>query len=53
MVRRDGREQVGCIILGCGSNEQKVMKWLRVAAVVPGFIEFAVRRTSFWEPLVA
>ncbi|HEY8007952.1 MAG TPA: DUF2090 domain-containing protein [Methylocella sp.] len=53
MARRDGREQVGCIILGRGSNEQKVVEWLRVAAAVPGFIGFAVGRTSFWKPLVA
>lgn len=53
MARRDGREQVGCIILGRGSDEQKVVEWLRVAAAVPGFIGFAVGRTSFWEPLVA
>ncbi|TPV99069.1 MAG: hypothetical protein USCAAHI_01485 [Beijerinckiaceae bacterium] len=52
-ARRDGREQVGCIILGRGSNEQKVVEWLRIAAGVPGFIGFAVGRTSFWEPLVA
>lgn len=52
-ARRGGREQVGCIILGRGSNEQKVVEWLRTAAGVPGFIGFAVGRTSFWEPLVA
>src|ERR1700730_4253564 len=52
-ARRDGREQVGCIILGRGSNEQKVVEWLRIAAGVPGFIGFAVGRTSFWETLVA
>jgi 5-dehydro-2-deoxygluconokinase len=52
-ARRDAREQVGCIILGRGSDEQKVVEWLRVAAGVPGFIGFAVGRTSFWEPLVA
>jgi hypothetical protein len=51
-ARRDGREQVGCIILGRGSNEQKVVEWLRAAAHVPGFIGFAVGRTSFWEALV-
>jgi len=53
VARRDGREQVGCIILGRNSNEQKVVEWLRAAAGVPGFIGFAVGRTSFWEPLVA
>lgn len=26
-------------------------EWLAVAASVPGFIGFAVGRTSFWEPL--
>jgi myo-inositol catabolism protein IolC len=29
------------------------VEWLRTAAGVPGFIGFAVGRTSFWEPLVA
>ena len=53
MARRDGRDNVGCIILGRGSNDQKVLEWLRNAAGVPGFIGFAVGRTSFWEPLVA
>jgi myo-inositol catabolism protein IolC len=53
IARRDGRSNVGCIILGRGSNEQKVVEWLRNAAGVPGFIGFAVGRTSFWEPLVA
>ena len=27
--------------------------WLAVAASVPGFIGFAVGRTTFWDPLVA
>ena len=53
VAQRDGRSQVGCIILGRGSNEQKVVEWLGLAADVPGFIGFAVGRTSFWEPLVA
>jgi myo-inositol catabolism protein IolC len=52
-ARRDGRDKVGCIILGRGSNDRKVEEWLRNAAGVPGFIGFAVGRTSFWEPLVA
>lgn len=53
VARRDGRDEVGCIVLGRGSNEQKVLEWLRTAAGVSGFIGFAVGRTSFWEPLVA
>ena len=50
--RRGGRDQVGCIILGRGENDQKVREWLSTAATVPGFIGFAVGRTSFWDPLV-
>jgi myo-inositol catabolism protein IolC len=52
-ARRDGREKVGCIILGRGEDEQQVRKWLTVAAGVEGFIGFAVGRTDFWDPLVA
>jgi myo-inositol catabolism protein IolC len=29
-----------------------VRQWLRTAAGVPGFIGFAVGRTTFWGPLV-
>jgi myo-inositol catabolism protein IolC len=52
-AQRDGRKEVGCIVLGRGSNEDKVIEWLTIAAKVPGFIGFAVGRTSFWDPLVA
>ena len=52
-ARRDGRSQVGCIILGRGSDEKKVIEWLSTAAGVEGFIGFAVGRTSFWDPIVA
>lgn len=52
-AQRDGRSRVGCIILGRGSNAQKVVEWLSTAAGVPGFIGFAVGRTSFWDPIVA
>jgi 5-dehydro-2-deoxygluconokinase len=52
-AQRDGRADVGCILLGRGENEAKVVEWLSAAAAVPGFIGFAVGRTSFWEPLVA
>jgi myo-inositol catabolism protein IolC len=51
-ARRGGRDNVGCIILGRGENDQKVRDWLTTAARVSGFIGFAVGRTSFWEPLV-
>ena len=51
-VRRSGRDQVGCIVLGRGENDAKVHEWLEVAASVSGFIGFAVGRTDFWQPLV-
>jgi len=51
-VQRDGRQRVGCIILGRGESEDKVREWLSTAASVPGFIGFAVGRTSFWDPLM-
>jgi 5-dehydro-2-deoxygluconokinase len=50
-VRRGGRVRVGCIVLGRGEDDTKVRQWLKTAAPVPGFIGFAVGRTSFWEPL--
>ena len=49
IARRGGRDQVGCIVLGRGADEAKVRSWLTVAAGVPGFIGFAVGRTSFWD----
>lgn len=51
-ARRKGRDKVGCIILGRGEDDKKVREWLAVAAGVPGFIGFAVGRTTFWDPLV-
>jgi myo-inositol catabolism protein IolC len=51
-ARRGGRNKVGCIILGRGEDDKKVREWLGVAAGVPGFIGFAVGRTTFWDPLV-
>lgn len=51
-VRRGGRDKVGCIILGRGENEAKVIQWLTTAAAVPGFIGFAVGRSSFLQSIV-
>ena len=50
-ARRDGRNRVGCSVLGRGEDDTKVREWLKTAAAVPGFIGFAVGRTSFWGPL--
>ena len=49
MARRDGRGHVSCIVLGRGADETKVVSWLETAASVPGFIGFAVGRTTFWD----
>jgi myo-inositol catabolism protein IolC len=46
-ARRGGRTTVGCIVLGRGSDEQAVVRWLTVAAGVRGFIGFAVGRTTW------
>ena len=49
VARRNGRSGVGCIVLGRGADETKVVSWLQTAASVPGFIGFAVGRTTFWD----
>ena len=49
MARRDGRGHVSCIVLGRGADETRVVSWLETAASVPGFIGFAVGRTTFWD----
>ena len=53
MARRDGRTNVGCIVLGRGENKQHFRAWLAAAAGVFGFIGFTVRRAIFREPLLA
>jgi 5-dehydro-2-deoxygluconokinase len=52
-ARRHGRDKVGCIVLGRGEDDKKVREWLSIAAPVPGFIGFAVGRTTFWDPLIS
>jgi 5-dehydro-2-deoxygluconokinase len=51
-ARRGGRDRVGCIVLGRGEDDERVKHWLKTAAAVPGFIGFAVGRTTFWKPLI-
>jgi myo-inositol catabolism protein IolC len=51
-AQRGGRDRVSCIVLGRGEDDKKVREWLAVAAPVPGFIGFAVGRTTFWDPCV-
>lgn len=51
MARRDGREHVGCIVLGGGAAVDQVVEWLETAAAVPGFIGFAIGRTMYWDAI--
>jgi myo-inositol catabolism protein IolC len=48
-ARRDGRGKVGCIVLGRHAADEQVVRWLATAGSVPGFIGFAVGRTTFWD----
>jgi myo-inositol catabolism protein IolC len=52
-ARAGGRDEVSCVVLGRGGNEEKVAGWLRTGAGVPGYIGFAVGRTIWWDPLEA
>lgn len=52
VAHRNGRQNVGLIVLGRGASEARVVHWLQTAASVPGFIGFAVGRTSFWNAVV-
>lgn len=51
-ARRGGRDKVGCVIFGRSEDDHKVHAWLETASGIPGFIGFAVGRTSFWDALV-
>lgn len=53
LVRRDGRDGVGCVVLGRGANAQKVEDWLRTGAGLPGYIGFAIGRTIFGDSVKA
>jgi myo-inositol catabolism protein IolC len=53
VARRDGRDEVGCIVLGRAADDARVIHWLETAASVPGFIGFAVGRSTFWDAMAA
>ena len=50
--RGASRQKVGCIVLGRGEDEKRVVEWLQIAAAVPGFIGFAVGRSTFLKPML-
>ncbi len=52
-ARSGGRDDVVCVVLGRGANDEKVDQWLTAAAPVDGFVGFAIGRSIWWDPLKA
>lgn len=50
-TRRDGRDDVACVVLGRGADDAAVVHWLQQGAGVPGYIGFAIGRTIWWDAL--
>ena len=51
VARRDGRDDVICVVLGRGANDEKVDHWLQQGAGVAGYVGFAIGRTIWWDAL--
>ena len=49
LIRREGRDPVGALVLGRGADRARVEHWVRTAAGVPGYAGFAIGRTIWWE----
>jgi myo-inositol catabolism protein IolC len=49
--RVDGRDDVVCVVLGRGADDDKVDHWLRQGAPVDGYVGFAIGRSIWGEPL--
>ena len=52
-TRADGRDNVVCVLLGRGADNDKVDHWLYQAAEADGFIGFAIGRSIWSDPLKA
>jgi len=52
-VQKNGRDNVGIIILGGGEDMEKVERIIKTGASVKGVIGFAIGRTIFWQSLVS
>lgn len=50
-ARRDGRDDVVCILLGAGADDDTLEHWLSEAAAVDGFVGFAIGRSIWATPL--
>jgi 5-dehydro-2-deoxygluconokinase len=53
LCRREGRDEVSCVVLGRGASDEKVDEWLRAAAGLDGYIGFAIGRSIFAEAVKA
>ena len=52
-TRAGGRDNVACVLLGRGADNEKVDHWLYQAGEVEGFIGFAIGRSIWSDPLKA
>jgi myo-inositol catabolism protein IolC len=50
-ARGEGRDQVRCVVLGRGADQQRVEQWLREGAGARGFAGFAIGRTIWFDAL--
>jgi myo-inositol catabolism protein IolC len=53
LVRSGGRDDVACVVLGRGADDNAVDHWLKQGAGVPGYVGFAIGRTIWWDALKA
>jgi myo-inositol catabolism protein IolC len=53
LTRSAGRDNVACVVLGRGADDQAVEHWLKQGAGVPGYVGFAIGRTIWWDALKA
>ena len=51
LCREGGREDVACVVLGAGAEDELVEHWLAVAAASPGWEGFAIGRSIWREPV--
>ena len=52
VARRDGRDDVTCVVLGRGADAAMVERWLVAGAGVDGFHGFAIGRTIFEDAII-
>jgi myo-inositol catabolism protein IolC len=50
-ARSGGRENVVCVVLGRGADDEQVDRWLRAGAPVEGYVGFAIGRSIWWDAL--